>query len=95
LIGVRKDFTQLREIREPALSHDRVPTSKRSFGVRVFFRELVQALPRNNMHYESATLSEPFCYEKQRARAEANSFFMVEAVILFFPRQHLRCFGGR
>jgi hypothetical protein len=41
LIGVRKDLTQLHEIQKPAFSHHRVPTRKRRFGIRVFFRELV------------------------------------------------------
>ena len=68
LIGVWKSLAQLHEIQKPALSNNRVPTRKRRFGVRVLFRELVQALPRNDMHYESATLTETFSYEKQRAR---------------------------
>ena len=29
LIGVRKDFAQLRKIQKPRLTHDRVPTRKR------------------------------------------------------------------
>jgi hypothetical protein len=45
LIGVRKGLAQSREFQKPAFSHNRVPTRKRWFGVRVLFRELVQALP--------------------------------------------------
>ena len=58
LVGVRKCFTQLHEIEKSFLSHNRVPTRKRRLGVRVFFRELVQALPRNDMNYRGATLIE-------------------------------------
>jgi hypothetical protein len=65
LIGVRKGLAQLCEIQKPAFSHNRVPMRKRRFGVRVLFRELVQALPRNDMHYGDATLSETFSDENQ------------------------------
>ncbi len=65
LVGVRKGLAQLREIQKPALSHNRVPTCKRRLGVQVLFRELVQALSRNDMHYGDATLTETFSDEKQ------------------------------
>jgi len=60
LVGVRKGLAQLRQIQKPAFSHNRVPTRKRRFGVEVSFRELVQALPRNHVHYGAAPLTETF-----------------------------------
>jgi hypothetical protein len=68
LVGVRKGLAQLREIQKPAFSHNGVPTCKRRFGVRVLFRELVQALSRNDMHYGGATLTETFSDEKAEER---------------------------
>jgi hypothetical protein len=64
LVGVRKNLAQLREIEKPAFSHDRVPMRKRRFSSRVFLRELVQAFPRNDVHYGDATLAETFSGEK-------------------------------
>jgi len=64
LLGVRKGLAQLREIQKPAFSHNRVPTCKRRLGIQVLFRELVQALSRNDMHYGGATLTETFSDEK-------------------------------
>ena len=65
LVGLRKSLAQLREIQKTALSHNRVPTREGRFGIRVFFRELVQALPCNDVHYWSATLTETFPGEKR------------------------------
>ena len=64
LVCVRKNLTQLREIQKPASSHNRVPTPKRRFGTRVFLRELVQALPRYDMHYGDAMLVKTYSNEK-------------------------------
>ena len=64
LVSVRKDLTQLCGIEKPAFTRDRVPPRKRRFGVRMFFRELVQALSRNDVHYGGATLAETFSDEK-------------------------------
>ena len=64
LIGVRKDFAQLREIQKPTLSHDRIPTRKRGFGIGMFLRELVQALPSNDVHVRRATLSQTFLHDQ-------------------------------
>jgi len=50
LVGVRKGLAQLHEIQKPAFSHNRVPMRKRRFSIRVFLRELVQTLPRYDMH---------------------------------------------
>jgi hypothetical protein len=60
LVGVWKGLAQLREIQKPVFSDNHVPTSNRRFGIRVFFRELVQTLSRNDMHYWRATLAETF-----------------------------------
>jgi hypothetical protein len=49
LVGARKNLAQLHEIQKPAFSHNRVPMPKRRFSIRVFLRELVQALPRYDM----------------------------------------------
>jgi hypothetical protein len=65
LVGMREDFAELGEIQKTAFWHDRVPTREGRFGVRVFFRELVQALPCNDMHYWRATLTETFAGEKR------------------------------
>jgi hypothetical protein len=65
LVGLRKSLAQLREIQKTALSHNPVPTREGRFGIRVFFRELVQALPCNDVHYWSATLTETFPGEKR------------------------------
>jgi hypothetical protein len=70
LIGVRKGLAKLREIQKPAFSHNRVPTGKRRFGVRVLFRELVQALPSDDMHYRDATLFEAFSDKKPDEKDE-------------------------
>jgi hypothetical protein len=64
LVGVRKNLAQLREIQKPAFSHDRVPMRKRRFSIRVLLRELVQAFPRNDVHYGDATPTETFSGEK-------------------------------
>ena len=50
LVGVRKGLAQLHEIQKPAFLHNRVPMRKRRFSIRVFLRELVQTLPRYDMH---------------------------------------------
>ena len=50
LIGMRKTLPQLGEIREAVLSHDGVPMGQRRGRVRVFFCELVQPLPCNDVH---------------------------------------------
>ena len=50
LAGVGKGLAQLHEIQKPAFSHNRVPMRKRRFSIRVFLRELVQTLPRYDMH---------------------------------------------
>jgi hypothetical protein len=65
LVGLRKGLAQLREIQQTALSHNHVPTREGRFGVRVFFREFIQAFPCNDMHYRGATLSKAFSNEKQ------------------------------
>ena len=63
-IGVRKDFAQLRKIQKPSLAHDRVPTRESRFGVRMFLREFIQALPCDDVHYWRATLPQTFSDEK-------------------------------
>jgi len=74
LVGVRKGLAQLHEIQKPAFSHNRVPMRKRRFSIRVFLRELVQTLPRYDMHYGDATLTETFSDEKGKApKALGNS----------------------
>ena len=50
LIGVGKDFAQLKKIQKPTLTHDRVLTRESRFRIRMFLRELVQALPCDHMH---------------------------------------------
>jgi hypothetical protein len=63
----------LEQIQKPAFSHNRVPMRKRRFSIRVFLRELVQALPRYDVHYGRATLTETFSGEKgvlQRRKEE-------------------------
>jgi hypothetical protein len=86
LVSVRKSLAQWREIQKSAFSHNRVPPSKRRFGVRMFFRELVQALSRNDVHYGGATLAETFSDEKGFSGAAAKMFdvrgfmFDVDAV---------------
>lgn len=50
LIGMRKGLSQLHEIQKSAFPHDCVPMRERWFGVRMFVREFIQALSRNDMH---------------------------------------------
>jgi hypothetical protein len=53
LIGVRKGLTQLHEIQKSALPHNHVPVGEGRFSIRVLFSELIQALPRNDVHRQA------------------------------------------
>jgi len=64
LVCVRENLTQLREIQKTASPHNRVPTRKRRFGVRVLFHEFIQAFPRNDTHNGGAMLLKTFPDEK-------------------------------
>jgi hypothetical protein len=65
---VRKGLAQSREIQKPAFSHNRVPTRKRRFGVRVLFRELVQALPSDEIIIEAQRYSKLFLIRSRMKR---------------------------
>ena len=63
LIGVRKDFAQLRKIQKPTLRMIAYQRTRDDL-VSGFERELVQAFPTNDVHYCPATLSQTCSNEK-------------------------------
>ena len=64
LVSVRKGLAQLHKIRKTAFPHNRIPMREGRFGVGVFASELIQALPRNDVHYEIERLIGTFPDEK-------------------------------
>jgi hypothetical protein len=75
LVCVGKGLAQLHEIRKAAFPHNRVPMREGRFGGRVFSSELIQALPRNDVHYELERLIGTFPDEKgERGRGVARLF---------------------